>query len=197
MRESVVRVGWVVGVGLLCVMPFVILVLFAVATSARAQDAPRSPQYVGVEKCGVCHKSEKQGRQFVIWQASPHAKAWAELATPEALKIAKAKGIDDPQKSEKCARCHTTGYGVDAKLKAETFKVEEGVGCEVCHGPGSNYKTMKIMKDKSLAMQNGLIIPDEKTCVKCHNAESPTYKKFVFAEFYKQITHPIPKEAGK
>ena len=195
MRESVIRIGWVVGIGLLCVMPFVILVLFAVATSARAQEAPKGPaQYVGVEKCaGVCHKSEKQGKQFVIWQGSPHAKAWAVLATPEALKIAKAKGIDDPQKSEKCARCHTTGYGVDAKLRAETFKVEDGIGCEACHGAGSNFKTMKIMKDKALAMQNGLILPDEKFCVKCHNAESPTYKKFVFAEFYKQIAHPIPK----
>ncbi len=118
------------------------------------------------------------------------------LATPEALKIAKAKGIDDPQKSEKCAKCHTTAYGADAKLLTATFKGEDGVGCEACHGPGSNYKTLKIMKDRALAVQNGLIVPDEKTCVKCHNAESPTYKKFVFAEFYKKIAHPVPGYVG-
>lgn len=195
MRESVVRVGWMVGIGLLCLMPFVILVLFAVATAARAQDAPKGPaQFIGADKCAsVCHKTEKQGKQLSIWQASAHAKAWATLATDEAKKIAKSKGIDDPQKSDKCARCHTTGYGLDAKLKAETFKVEDGVGCEACHGAGSNYKTMKIMKDKALAAQNGLITPDEKTCVKCHNADSPTAKKFVFAASYKAIAHSIPK----
>lgn len=200
MRESVVKIGWVVGIGLLFVIPFVILVLFAVTTSARAQEAaPKGPpQYIGVEKCaGVCHKTEKQGKQLAIWQASLHAKAWATLATPEAKKIAKEKGIDDPQKSDKCARCHTAGYGADAQLKAATFKVEDGVGCETCHGPGSNYKTLKIMKDRNLAIQNGLIIPDEKLCVKCHNPESPSYKKFVFTEFYKKIAHPVPKEATK
>jgi hypothetical protein len=136
---------------------------------------------------------EKQGKQLAIWQASPHAKAWATLATPEAKKIAEGKKIADPQKSEKCAKCHTTGYGAAANLKAETFKVEDGVGCEACHGAGSNYKTMKIMKDKALAAQSGLITPDEKTCVKCHNAESPTHKKFVYAEFAKKIAHAIPK----
>jgi hypothetical protein len=199
MKESVAKIGWVVGVGLLFVMPFVILVLFAVATSARAQDAPKGPpQYMGVEKCaGVCHKTEKQGKQLAIWQESAHAKAWATLATPEAKEIAKKKGIEDPQKSEKCAKCHTTAYGADAKLLTATFKVEDGVGCETCHGPGSNYKTLKIMKDRALAVQNGMIVPDEKTCVKCHNAESPTHKKFVFAEAYKKIAHPVPKEAGK
>ena len=33
----------------------------------------------------------------------------------------------------------------------------------------------------------------EKECVKCHNEESPTYKKFVFAEKVKMVAHPVPK----
>ena len=37
-------------------------------------------KYVGSEKCKMCHKTEKQGNQFGIWEASAHAKAYATLA---------------------------------------------------------------------------------------------------------------------
>ena len=35
--------------------------------------------YVGVESCGMCHKTEKQGSQLSIWQNSAHAKAFETL----------------------------------------------------------------------------------------------------------------------
>ena len=56
---------------------------------------------------------------------------------------------------------------------------------------------IKIMKDKKAALAAGLIEPTEKVCVKCHNAESPNYKKFDFAEFSKKIAHPRPKTDAK
>ena len=53
---------------------------------------------------------------------------------------------------------------------------------------------MKIMKDKKLAVENGLILHEdgEKFCVSCHNPESPTYKKFNYAESWEKIKHPVP-----
>ena len=37
----------------------------------------------------------------------------------------------------------------------------------------------------------GLLEPNEKICVQCHNEESPTYKVFNFSEKSAKITHPI------
>ena len=162
-----------------------------------AGDKPKY-QYVGVKKCKICHNSPKKGAQFKKWQASPHAKAYEVLASPEAKAIAKKKGIADPQKAPECLKCHVTGYGKDKSMFAASFDMKEGVGCEACHGPGSKYKSMKVMKDtyagKVKPETVGLVMPTEKTCKTCHNPESPTYKKFDFKTFYAKIAHEIPKK---
>jgi hypothetical protein len=41
-----------------------------------------------------------------------------------------------------CAGCHTTGLNINYDLTTESFEtdmIEPGVGCEACHGPGSNH----------------------------------------------------------
>ena len=155
-------------------------------------------KYAGANSCKACHLTPKSGAAFTIWQKSSHAKAFATLATPAALEIAKKKGIADPQKDQACLKCHDTAAGVAAAQLASTFKPGEGVGCEVCHGPGSDYKAMQVMKDidagKIKGETVGLVMGDEKTCLKCHNSESPTFKGFDFAEFHKKIAHPTPKQ---
>jgi len=77
----------------------------------------------------------------------------------------------------------------------DKFNVSDGVQCETCHGPGSDYKSIKIMKDKKLAVENGLIIYDkpEQLCLNCHNEESPYFKGFNFNEMWPKIEHSIPK----
>jgi len=166
-----------------------ILAVFVV-NAAAAEHA-----YVGSAKCAkMCHKTAKQGEQLPIWEKSKHAEAYKTLATPAALETAKKAGVTgDPQKSEKCLRCHVTGYGVDAKLKEATCTNEEGVGCEACHGPGKDYMKLSVMKDEKLALAAGLIEPDEKVCVKCHNKESPNYKEFDFKVMAQKIAHAKPK----
>jgi hypothetical protein len=178
-------------------------------TQSLAQEAakPEKPAYVGVETCGKCHKTQSKGDQLGQWQKSKHAQAYATLATPEAKEIAKKKGIADPQKSADCLKCHVTAYGVDAALLVKDaegkpgVKPEDGVGCESCHGAGSLYKSRTVMKDQKAAIAAGLVVPDEKTCKKCHNENSPTTKPFVFAEMVKKVAHPMPEgapaDAGK
>ncbi len=155
-------------------------------------------KYVGAKACLACHKLPKSGAAYTIWQGSKHANAFATLATPAAQEIAKKKGIADAQKSEACLKCHDTAAGVAATGHAITFKPGEGVGCEACHGPGSEYKNMTVMKEidagKTKGETVGLVMGDEKLCVKCHNAESPTFKAFKFAEASKVIAHPTPKQ---
>lgn len=153
-------------------------------------------KYIGVEKCAkICHKGKKKGSQLEIWQSKKHSKAYADLATDQAKNIAEKLGIKgDSQKSEKCLSCHTTGYGLDKSYFTDNFKIEEGITCEACHGPGSVYKRLSIMKDNEKFLANGGIIPDEKVCIKCHNEKNPTYKEFKFDEMVKKIAHPAPKK---
>jgi len=159
--------------------------------------AQSKAKYIGAKACMLCHLTPKSGAAYKIWQASAHAKAFATLATPAAKEIAQKKGIADPQKDEKCVKCHDTAFGAAAAQLAPSFKPGEGVGCEICHGAGSEYKVMQLMKDidtgKIKGETLGLMKPDEKFCVKCHNAESPSFKGFNFAEAGKKIAHPTPK----
>ena len=74
-----------------------------------------------------------------------------------------------------------------------TITDKEGVSCESCHGPGSLYKSMTVMKNLDQAKAKGLIMPDENVCKKCHNSESPTYKEFKLDEMWKKIAHNHPK----
>ena len=171
----------------------------ALAQEKAASAAPAAPahKYVGDAKCKMCHNSPAKGEQYKKWSESAHAKAFATLATPEALEVGKKLGVEKPQESEKCLVCHVTAYGAPAEAKDASFSNADGVQCETCHGPGSDYKDMKIMKDHAAAVAAGLTVPDEKLCVTCHNEKSPTYKKFVYAEFVKQIAHPNPAKAAK
>ena len=156
-----------------------------------------SNTYIGAESCGMCHKSEKQGSQLSIWQNSAHSKAFETLKTDTANQIAKEKGFKEPAaKTWECLRCHVTGYNLDATMLGKKFKVEDGVQCETCHGAGSAYKEMKIMKDKDLAIKKGLIVPDklEEFCISCHNNESPTFVKIDVNEAWNKIRHDIPEE---
>lgn len=151
--------------------------------------------FEGTQVCGVCHKTEKQGKQLVIWQGSKHANAYKTLLTDEAKKFSPDV---DPSKNEKCLKCHVSGNNVDKKLIGAKFKMEDGVQCETCHGAGSAYKSLKVMKSREESVKNGLIVWKDKAeiktgCVKCHNSESPTFKEFKFDEMWAKIAHPVPK----
>jgi len=153
--------------------------------------------YIGADKCAkMCHKAPAKGEQLTIWKKSKHAQAYATLATPAALETAKKAGVTgDPQKSEKCLKCHTTGAWSTAKK--DSTLTAEGVSCEACHGAGSGYAKLNVMKDKKASLAAGMIEPDEKACVQCHNAESPNFTGFVFADMAKKIAHPKPAPAAK
>lgn len=184
-------------------IPFILLtfcMFFIVSRNKTlAQDKTKGKySFGGVVTCKPCHLTPKSGAQFKIWAASPHAKAYKVLGSSEANNLAKKYGVEDPQSSGKCLKCHVTAYGVDATLKGPKLELEEGVSCEACHGPGSIYKKRKIMLDiyqgKVDGAKYGLIKPKQEVCVKCHNPESPTFKGFKFDEMLAKIAHPIPKE---
>jgi len=166
-------------------IPAALLTLGLLAMSVSGQNFT----YVGSQKCQICHKTEKQGQQFPIWEMSNHAKSFAALSSPAAAANAQALGVKDPTTDPKCLICHAPLADKAAEFKAE------GVNCEVCHGPGSAYKSLAIMKNKDEAVKNGLKLygnPDAiKTwCLTCHqNAHGKAYD---FAAAWDKIKHPVP-----
>lgn len=170
---------------------FVLIALAFVASMATTAMADAS--YIGVDGCKMCHKKEAKGDQYGKWAAGPHAGAYATLGTEESKAAAVAAGIEgNPQEAPECLSCHVTAAGVDAAMLGKKYKVEDGVGCESCHGAGSEYKSMKVMKDPEAAVAAGLTVITEETCTACHNEQSPTFKGFDFAEYSAKVAHPDP-----
>jgi len=168
------------------------ILIFAAVGLCVAVVLAQTPTYVGAQKCQICHRTEKQGQQYPIWEGSKHSQSFAALSTPLAAERAKAAGCTTPPpESPACLKCHAPLFDKAADLKAE------GVSCEICHGPGSEYRKLSLMKDKSEAVKNGLVLygsPDKikAHCLTCHENAHGT--SFDFAARWAKIKHSIPKE---
>ncbi|HEX2962689.1 MAG: hypothetical protein HF312_06605 [Ignavibacteria bacterium] len=157
-------------------MLLVLLLMLSFSTNSFA-----GPSFTGVKTCGACHKGAKGKNIFEKWQSTDHAKAFETLKSQKSKDIAAKMKISDPTTSDKCLNCHVTN----------TAKKDEGVSCESCHGAGSDYKAMNVMKDHNLAKQKGLILGkgDASLCKKCHNPNSPTYKPFDYNKKWNMVKH--------
>lgn len=127
------------------------LVIFGASLAAVVASA--EPTYIGAEKCKMCHKL-----QYESWSTTKHAKATED-----------AKAAKDRKFEAACLTCHATN-------KDEALA---GVQCEACHGAGSEYKKLSIMKDKEKAVAAGLILPTQETCNGCHDGKEH-HKKVAF-----------------
>ncbi|MFQ5866205.1 MAG: multiheme c-type cytochrome [bacterium] len=175
---------------------------FVIAWPVLAQEGKKEElKYLGSGGCKACHTTKKSGAAYKVWQKTKHAQAYAALASEEAKAIAKERGIADPQKSEECLSCHVTAFGVEASRLGPKYKIEEGVSCEACHGPGSKYKSNKVMKGITAGTIDpasvGLIKMKEEDCKRCHNKKSPNFKGFDFEKMFAQIAHKTPEKTSK
>jgi YVTN family beta-propeller protein len=146
-------------------------------------------KYIGSQKCAECHSGPDMSYQHSIWKMSKHAKAFANLSTTAAYETAAKKGIlVSPQESPECLKCHATGSGSFAEQAMDSFSQDEGVGCEACHGPGSEYAFEAIMTDATAAKSAGLEMTGPETCINCHIDTETT--KFDFSKAWEMIKHP-------
>lgn len=163
---------------------FTIITMFALAlalvVSAAFAAKEKKHEYVGAKKCKICHKVQHKS-----WSETPHAKAFDLLS-------------DEEKKKDECIACHSTGTTAKGVFL-------EGIQCEACHGPGSHYKSAKIMSKKkwktdpekylAMAIKAGLNIPTEETCKQCHQKEgNPNFKPFDFAK-RKHLVHTITSDS--
>ena len=121
--------------------------------------AESAPTYIGADKCKMCHKI-----QHSSWLETKHAKATETAKASTQWKFEAA-----------CLTCHATN-------KDEAMA---GVQCEACHGAGSDYKAIPVMKDRAKAIANGMIVPTQDTCNGCHDGKD--HHKQV--KFDKEIVH--------
>ncbi len=164
------------------------IVLHFLRRTVKGTKTP-SPMYVGSAACMDCHSGAERSRPAISWMRSRHGHAYWRLGSDWSLYLGKLRpqyaDLAQPIADERCLLCHVTGRQDDDALFVESFRNEEGIGCESCHGPGSLYTTPEIMADREAFLANGGVVPTEATCRSCHRRS----EQFDFAEMWPKVAH--------
>lgn len=132
------------------------LVLFCLSSFSWAQDItmagrtfpPKvdSPlKFTGAGSCNQAkchgHKSKPRANEYTTWaKAEVHSAGYSVLFEEDSQKIGKDFGLKGkPEESKECTVCHTLSIEDKPDLKGEKYDVNEGVTCELCHGPAEQY----------------------------------------------------------
>jgi hypothetical protein len=163
-------------------------VLALVIVCARAAEPPK---YTGPGSCASpsCHGGVQARSDNSVWQneystwvvKDKHAQAYAVLSNEIAARMVKILGLPAPDSAAKCLACHAVD--VSAADRARTFDASDGVSCESCHGPASNWLGPHTVKgwthqqsiDAGMYDNRDPIHRSEK-CLSCHLG---TPEKFV------------------
>ena len=160
-------------------------------TKAPAAAAVKAAEYVGVNKCKMCHL-----KQYKAWQETKHASALVFLQKADAKAAAdmaarlKVELKGPAAQNDACVTCHVTGFklagGYPAADSAKTAGVSN-VTCESCHGPGSLH-VAAAMADKKKLINKAVTA---NMCTQCHTAVmSPAFK---FEEYKLRGVHAVAK----
>ncbi len=197
---------------LIAALAFAVLGMVTVALASSSPSEPAQAKkinhYIGAGKCKNCHSTPENGNQYECWTKSKHAEAFKTLAGDEAKKAGAAKGVTDPQKDDKCVKCHVTGFGLAEDQFKKGFDRTAGVQCETCHGPGEAHMTARMAAaaaDEKADPKVRKTVPEgeialngnPKFCQGCHNPESPSYKPFCYHERMEKIGHYDPRGTRK
>ncbi len=171
--------------------------LLSARPTAQADDP--KPVHIGADGCKKCHFKQQSS-----WKKTPMAKTFESLKPDVAAAKKTAGGLDpkaDYTKDPKCLKCHTTGYGtptgyptppaagaVCTPEEDARAKLNQGITCEACHGPGSLYGPYKKdhpdFKFAEIA-KLGAVMPTAESCLPCHVKECPTMPKDYAFDFTK------------
>jgi hypothetical protein len=159
------------------------------ATFAQALPQYGEDKHLGVRECagGPCHGSATpvgeriKENEYTIWlRRDRHAEAFKTLLTERSESIAKNYGLSKPaSESQVCLDCHSN----NAKNRVEDFRVQDGVGCESCHGGSERWLKTHTSSTRTHAenVEMGMYPTDDpvkraELCLGCHFG---TDKKFV------------------
>ena len=178
---------------------------------AEKQVARPTPLYYGVAACAECHNGPPKNNllcpctELPIWRdKDKHQLAFLVLKNERGQRMAKNLDMDVTKPKAGCIRCH--GVETGDTPRHESFSIEEGVSCVVCHGAFKewvNYHGLLLERQewrahspKTKKEQFGMTDlwdPATRTnlCVSCHvgNAEEG---KFVTHAMYAAGHPPLP-----
>ncbi len=130
-------------------------------------DPPSNLTYIGNDDCAACHN-----KIFKHWKETGHASAYETLV--------KAEHEYDPE----CVECHVIGLNYFTGFETiESTPALKGVGCESCHGSGSDHKETLSKDYGKVGVEN---------CEICHNDEHSPH--FEFKNYWQKIKHPREKK---
>lgn len=142
-----------------------------VRESKLLEKHPRIPlpddlTFVGSKTCNRCHEHEYE---YDEWRTKAHADAFATLK--------RADSDYDPE----CVVCHVVGMEyATGFVSEETTPDLKDVGCENCHGPGSEHtRTLGQAETPQPQM----------TCLNCHTPEHSSGYAGHEEEFMRKIVH--------
>jgi hypothetical protein len=113
------------------------------SAAASAVGEVAAHKHMGVATCSnsVCHGASQPFKESNVWQNEfarwqeydPHAtEAFQVLQGAEGQAIAKKLGLGDATQAKVCLDCHADNVAADQR--GERFQLDDGVGCEACHG---------------------------------------------------------------
>ena len=130
------------------------------ASKAQPND-PGAAHYIGTELCVRCH--QKQADQ---WKTTSHSQAWNTLT------VVKRDTDQD------CIGCHSVGFQKPGGFVSfPTTPLLANVGCESCHGMGTEHESFATSHTKVAAA----------ACMQCHNKERDP--NFDFAVAMPKVAH--------
>jgi hypothetical protein len=160
-----------------------VLLRTAYTGQMHADLPPGGAKYVGPGSCSAvaCHGgiqprsvTKVMQNEYSTWVTSDkHAQAYASLTGSLGRQIATTLKIGPADKAQRCLVCHALSVG--AALRARDFDVNEGVSCESCHGPASQWLGPHIQANALHAKMVELGLYDNKNlalrterCLTCH-----------------------------
>jgi len=169
------------------------------------QLGSENAKYIGSDACGNCH-----AHAYKIWEA----KDIKGLAHSRAFKsLEEAKHPSLRQFDGECVSCHVvgfqynTGYADPANNERTNLKLLN-VGCESCHGPGSDHadnpnnaqiraliNPFKAKPGEGAAAKQLRLNQMDHFCQKCHDIDNDVnWGKVPFNVQWQKIAHPTPKK---
>jgi Cytochrome c554 and c-prime len=166
---------------LIASMRISLLLLVGCALSFAQTAEP--PKYTGPGSCASpsCHGAVQiktdtsvQQNEYAIWVVKDkHARAFANLSLDIAKRMTRLLNLKSPEQEPRCLACHA--LDVPEASRARTFDASDGVSCESCHGPASNWLGPHTTKGwtHEQSIQQGmkdLRDPGNRTtnCLQCH-----------------------------
>ncbi|MEE4302491.1 MAG: multiheme c-type cytochrome [Pseudomonadales bacterium] len=128
-----------------CAAPLLLLLAAGTVRAELPQLDGRVHEGVATCASGVCHGAATERNstavlqnEFTTWtRYDAHARAYAVLLNDDSKRIARNLGLPNAHEAGICLDCHADN--VPTELRGAEFRIEDGVGCEACHGGAENW----------------------------------------------------------